>query len=670
MRLVLGGIAGLLMLGLAGCSDDDGDTLTAEQQLAVACFPVCNAESCMACDTSGADPVCVSTCGPGLMCQDGQCIGAEDQNCDPACDACETCDTSGATPTCVSNCAANMECSNNRCVLPESCDSCQACEACDISGEAPVCVDACGDGTLCSGGVCIPDPALGCDPTCGACQICDTSSGEGVCLNLCDAGEYCDAGTCRRDTVHRGLRAIANATFTTPQEVTAKCVGCHDQADDHLKASAHWTWTGPTPDMEGFEGSNDQGKATVINNFCIAVASNWKRCTVCHAGYGWTDASYDFEDTSNMDCLVCHASPDSGYAKSFTTANGIAADVDLKLAAQSAGKTTRKSCGRCHFNAGGGDGVKKGDIGSELTNPSPTADVHMGRGFTCSDCHWGGDHLMLGQGVHNIVREGGSGADRLLCADCHTSSPHSDTTLDDHTDHIACQTCHVPHFSRQQPTKIYWDWSKAGDKGRGVETQVVGSREVEVYNWKKGEFTWQQNVRPDYAWHNGKVKRVTTTTQYTEGTGADTDPIVLAKPTGPRTDTSSRIWPFKVMRGKQAVDSDAARRKVLVPNLFGPSGFWANVPATYDAAAVEALWDTVLTTGARAAGQIGETDTYGDGGFAWGWLSTEMYMAINHEVAPASEALQCLDCHGEDTFFPWSDLGYDCNPMTDDGCRR
>ncbi|MBW2737122.1 MAG: cytochrome C, partial [Deltaproteobacteria bacterium] len=50
--------------------------------------------------------------------------------------------------------------------------------------------------------------------------------------------------------------------------------------------------------------------------------------------------------------------------------------AELKAAAQSVGTPTREACGRCHFGAGGGDNVKKGDLGSAMLTPTPAADVH------------------------------------------------------------------------------------------------------------------------------------------------------------------------------------------------------------------------------------------------------------------------------------------------------
>jgi hypothetical protein len=38
----------------------------------------------------------------------------------------------------------------------------------------------------------------------------------------------------------------------------------------------------------------------------MSIISNEARCTSCHAGYGWKDATFDFTDMTKIDCLVCH----------------------------------------------------------------------------------------------------------------------------------------------------------------------------------------------------------------------------------------------------------------------------------------------------------------------------------------------------------------------------
>jgi len=465
---------------------------------------------------------------------------------------------------------------------------------------------------------------------------------------------------CVPQNIHASTAALAGPFGSAP-EVTGQCLSCHAEEGEQFLKSAHWNWRGPTPGLVGHEDDTTVGKENLINNFCIAIRSNEARCTQCHAGYGYKDTSFNFADPGNIDCLVCHASPTSGYAKAPKTAGLPEETVDLVAAARSVGPTTVQSCGRCHFNAGGGDNVKKGDMGSALASATPEVDVHLGQGFTCASCHAGDDHTLLGQGVHVPVSEG-----RISCEGCHTAQPHSSSTLNNHALDIACQTCHVPAFSRQQPTKMNWDWSTAGNKNRDGETTTLpDGTVVTAYDSMKGDFVWAKEVRPEYAWYDGRVDRMTIADTFVAA-GTEEDPVVLGQPVATIADPEAKIFPFKVMRGRQPADT--SRELMAVPKLFGPGGFWALIPPaeSYDEATVLDIWTGALTLGARAAGQIGPEESYTGFGVDWDWLYTEMYLGINHEVAPKEQALgasgTCSACHGNQA-FDFEALGYACDPL-------
>jgi len=423
--------------------------------------------------------------------------------------------------------------------------------------------------------------------------------------------------------------------FETGTAVTAACIGCHaDEAED-MKATVHWTWEGPTPDMIGHEGEK-HGKNDTINNFCIAVPSNEPRCTQCHAGYGWKDKDYDLDDTAAMDCLVCH--DQSGiYKKDKKTAGLPVADIDLAAAAQSVGKATRANCGACHFYAGGGDNVKKGDLGSAMLNPSAEADVHMGgNDFQCQDCHKTENHAISGASLHTGINGG-----RVACTDCHDEAKiHGNDTLNAHAGHIACQTCHIPAFSRQQYTKMYWDWSKAGDKNDDGSQKIVKDEVngTTIYDSMKGEFVWEKDVKPTLAWWNGKFNRQLIGDTY------ESVPVDLASPAGDIGDPDARIYPFKVMTGIQGVDPE--NQRVLIPHLFGKGSGENPYWAAYD-------WALAFAEGMSYVG-VDYSGTFD-------WAETTMHMVINHEVAPKADARACNDCHNGGIDF--SELGYTGDPM-------
>jgi len=113
------------------------------------------------------------------------------------------------------------------------------------------------------------------------------------------------AGFARKLRPHFDHTPVIPDAFDSPQAVTRACLGCHPDAAQVMKTS-HWRWVGAEVQVAGHEGKVRIGKANLLNNFCIAAKGNEKSCTKCHIGYGWKDASFDFEKAENVDCLVCH----------------------------------------------------------------------------------------------------------------------------------------------------------------------------------------------------------------------------------------------------------------------------------------------------------------------------------------------------------------------------
>ncbi len=418
--------------------------------------------------------------------------------------------------------------------------------------------------------------------------------------------------------------------FESGQDVTRACLSCHEGAAADLMNTAHWTWLGAEVEVPGHEGSTRIGKKNLINNFCISVSGNWASCTRCHAGYGWTDSQFDFEDSSRVDCLVCH-DRSGQYRKG---AGGVPeSGVDLAAAARSVGFPRRDNCGVCHNYGGGGLGVKHGDLDSSLDSPTEGDDVHMGRqGMLCIDCHGGAGHDIKGRSLSVGVEDAGG----IGCTGCHRERPHADDRLDSHTDAVACQTCHIPTYARRNPTKTNWDWSKAGDDSR--------SDNVHKYLKIKGEFVYGQNLVPEYRWFNGEGDR------YLAGDRiAEQGPTVLNQPHGSMEDKEARIWPFKVHRGRQP--ADRKNRVLLQPVTAGEGGYWHN----FD-------WDKAFRLGAELTG-IPYSGQYE-------FVETEMYWPLSHMVAPADKALRCVDCHGPQGRMDWSALGYGADPAGTGGRER
>jgi octaheme c-type cytochrome (tetrathionate reductase family) len=539
--------------------------------------------------------------------------------------------------------------------------------------------------------------------TCGPCEQCVETSGTPACQTTCTATDTCFQNACTPTaTLHE--TALAGQTFASGPEVTAACLGCHADEGQAVLASVHFRWEGPAPKLG--DGTGTFGKATSINNFCVSVPSNEGRCVQCHAGYSTPPAAgvpaviaYETSEPGRVDCLICHADLSKGYMKAPTGFGAAAVNPApfagatppslgdmLASSARSVGRPSRDNCGFCHFYAGGGDDVKMGDLGSPLADPTPETDVHMGgtQAMACVECHSAPNHQMGGSGVSVPVHE----ADAQGCESCHGATPHANQTFNGHAGAIACQTCHIPEFSRQVETKMTWNWNHAGYKNcayPGAPAELVAACNAGVarianpdgegfleYNWQKGSFVKQGDVVPAYRWYDGRAAHLSMQDGFTAA-GTEADPVTIAGPVATSADATAKIYPFKEMLGQQPARTDGSH--LITPHLFGVNGFWGNratgepvVPATVTAEQLTAIWTEVLEAGAKAAGQLPQDGTLAAD--QWKWVHTRMYMNLNHEIAPKAMALgssatgSCNACHFGATRFDWGALGYTCaDPM-------
>lgn len=443
-------------------------------------------------------------------------------------------------------------------------------------------------------------------------------------------------------TDHSKLKELQRH-FATGPDVTRACITCHTEAAKQVHVSKHWTWEYLNP-----ENQQRLGKKNIVNNFCTAVPSNYTFCTACHVGYGWKDQSFDFKSETNVDCLVCHDTTGTyrklaGFAGhpvykdiEFPPHSGkIVKAVDLQKVAQNVGKTSRATCGACHFYGGGGDGVKHGDLDSSMRNPGKFLDVHMdknGNNFTCATCHLTTGHDIPGSRYTPTAvddkgmrmrgkQETGNPA---TCEACHGAKPHpKDAKLNDHTVKLACQTCHIPQFARGNvATKTLWDWSTAGKLSKEGKPMLIKDSAGRVsYDSKKGDFRYETHVIPEYIWFNGKV-------DYTL-LGDKLDPSKLVEINrfgGSATDGKSKIWPIKVFHGRQPYDKKTL--SLLIPHTFGEdeAAYWSH----FD-------WKKSLAAGMKAVNQ----EFSGE----YGFVDTVMSWPITHMVAPKEDALRCTQCH-------------------------
>lgn len=455
------------------------------------------------------------------------------------------------------------------------------------------------------------------------------------------------AATSNSTTDHSQLEAL-KGPFKTGPEVTKACLSCHNMAGHQVMKSIHWTWEATSPTT-----GKKLGKKWAANNFCGSPLSNETRCTSCHAGYGWTDKNFDFTRQENVDCLACHDK--TGTYKKFGTDAGhpLYADrefepmegppgkkkfkaPDLTKIAQHVGKPGRENCGACHFSGGGGDAVKHGDLDSSLKNPSRELDVHMakdGANLVCADCHTFNAHQPSGS-RYAVNPKDTHGFDlpkddhnRATCESCHGMAPHKEAKINTHANKVACQTCHIPEFARGGiATKMLWDWSTAGKMDADGKPLFIKDDHGHLkYSAAKGDFKYGENVRPVYKWYNGTVEQVSIVDKLDKYIAKD-GVLELNRIEGSASDANARIWPFKVMQGKQPYDP--VNNTLVVNHVFGDddTSLWKN----YDYA-------KSIKAGMDFAGlpYSGKFD----------FIETRMHWFITHMVAPKEKAVPCAECH-------------------------
>ena len=251
--------------------------------------------------------------------------------------------------------------------------------------------------------------------------------------------------------------------------------------------------------------------------------------------------------------------------------------------------------------------------------------------YQCTACHTTKEHTIAGRyytipadNDHELALPDDDG-NRMGCESCHSARPHmSSETLNDHTAKVSCQACHIPMIGRGgKATLTGWDWSTAGrfdeDHKFIVKKDESGNP---VYNTKKGDLKWSTSFMPDYQWYTGEM-------EYHRPTDAvgDAELLELNSPVGSYETDGARIFPFKLLYGKQIFDTEY--KTLVVPKLFGKKGtgaYWA-----------EFDWAKSAQAGMTEAGMPFSGE--------FGFIETRSYWPVTHMVAPKEDSLKCDACH-------------------------
>jgi len=419
-------------------------------------------------------------------------------------------------------------------------------------------------------------------------------------------------------------------SFDFGSEENVDCLSCHDTTGTYKKfplPGGHPAYLETFPDCDRCHGT---GTPTPLagNKFTALTEVS---CEACH-GDAPHPAENDMlnEHSDRVTCQACHVAlvaPGNEAAWKGPDWGNIARNVGLP---------TRQNCGRCHFFSGGGDGVKHGDMDTSLIDAKREVDVHMesaGLNFQCRTCHRterhqvpGSRYVGLAKDLEGIVIPGKNG-DRVSCESCHSDTPHPRTVnnkLNHHIGKIACQTCHIPEFARGGvATQLWWDWSTAGKLSTFGTPLITRTNGHAVYDARKGDAKFEENVIPEYRWFDGDVK-------YTlMGDIIDPSKEVEINSFASNHDSpNARIWPFKIMRGRQPYDTE--NKTLAIAHIYGNDD--TAYRKNFD-------WDLAIETGMETAGipYSGQYD----------FIETAMYWPITHMVAPKSDALACNACHSK-----------------------
>ena len=454
---------------------------------------------------------------------------------------------------------------------------------------------------------------------------CNDSNPDVWALNSC--GECAPESSCGPTGSH------ANLTWSDWTASPPVCLSCHNTEYNDMFGSTHYKWLGDAPDM--VNGVNvQQGKLTnAVNSYCINIEGDWPICGKCHVGRGVKPGEGDTQ--ANIDCLACHSEE---YAMQRTRladgSMGVTTPTDSMV--QNIHKPTRANCLKCHANAGGGNGVKRGDLSmATIDNTSASFDVHMnsaGANVQCRDCHTFINHKTIGKGSDLRPTDDVSRGSELSCstATCHpgwdsggghVSGGASRGEGDRHIYRVSCQACHVDEYAKVA-TETHRDWRIHHDGTDATTCDATnpcpgGPSELKAANLQPEMLFWNR-LSDNYLLGDDASRTY--------------DPVLGTYPTSrPIGDiTDGKLTPFKYKTATQPMGSN---NKLIALDTF------VYLHGSQTGNVIEAVESGIANM--QAAG----IDMTGESYATTQWVNTDTYQMINHGVAPAA-SVDCAKCHG------------------------
>ena len=337
-------------------------------------------------------------------------------------------------------------------------------------------------------------------------------------------------------------------------------------------------------------------------------AADWLGCTDVAAGcdYQWTE-SLTYTDylgvTRTWILPIENENGDFAYGPDED-----AMAVGIVEAAQGVHLPTRGTCLSCHAYAAGSDCGKRGDLGTGSVSPPYNVDVHMspaGEDFACQRCHQTVDHMMLGRGLDLRPSER---SEKMTCLSggCHSSRPHDESRLNNHTARVACQTCHIPKFAKLNSTEMAREWGNPY-WAQGMFGGQGGYKPEEIR---------ESNVIPSYKWYDGTSNIYAVGQIATQNSNGQYE---FGEPNGDVASAGARIYPMKEHLSESALHLASGK---IIPHSTSEYFFTGD-------------FSRAVEKGQELSGMTG----------SWELVPVHTYQTINHGVEPDDNALACGQCH-------------------------